>query len=439
MIFSNELIKWSATITIITIVILVVSFQPESVQAQDDSYSLRVQKVTNMEGLVAFWDFVKREDKSSNRFIAHVPKGERYTYALDAGNYVREYWGRGEKASYDDFPLMNRGPFGQAIRIVDEEDPYFRPLLYVPRSRLHNTPLDIKGKGKSLTVVVWAIRESGNHALAGIWHEGTDLREQSTVDIKKVVRGQRQYGLFAGLDVEGSACGHISENGASSFMNRYALNKAHSEDRAPMIPADTSDHVLDQSWHTFAMTFDHTQNEVTAWLDGVAGDRWFENPQDHPLYSSIAEAWLQGYLNDITGIQSGEDSTFPSDQYFKPPEETALSVTLVEETAQQRTEIREYEYTRVKVTIQKGSDGEDRIISRKLVAVRINPWWFPHGIYAPQELENGGPFTIGRTIHSARLVGFTGWIGGVAVFDRALRKEELILLSTFGKTVIPKP
>jgi len=35
------------------------------------------------------------------------------------------------------------------------------------------------------------------------------------------------------------------------------------------------------------------------------------------------------------------------------------------------------------------------------------------------------PFTIGRVIHSSRGVGFTGWIGGVAVFDRALTAEEL--------------
>ena len=42
-----------------------------------------------------------------------------------------------------------------------------RPFLFVPRARLHDSPLDIKGAGKSVTVVVWAIRESGNHALAG--------------------------------------------------------------------------------------------------------------------------------------------------------------------------------------------------------------------------------------------------------------------------------
>ncbi|RFC47576.1 MAG: hypothetical protein DVB23_001057 [Verrucomicrobia bacterium] len=55
---------------------------------------------------------------------------------------------------------MERGPFGEAIRIRAEENPDFRPFLYVPRARLQDSPLDIKGAGKSVTVVVWAIRES---------------------------------------------------------------------------------------------------------------------------------------------------------------------------------------------------------------------------------------------------------------------------------------
>merc|ERR1712000_357041 len=92
----------------------------------------------------------------------------------------------GRDASYDDFPLLDRGPFGQAIQIRKEADPDFRPFLYIPRQRLHNTPLDIKGDGKSVTVLVWEIRESGSHALAGIWHEGTDIKEKSTEGIQKV-------------------------------------------------------------------------------------------------------------------------------------------------------------------------------------------------------------------------------------------------------------
>ena len=55
----------------------------------------------------------------------------------------------------------------------------------------------------------------------------------------------------------------------------------------------------------------------------------------------------------------------------------------------------------------------------------LNPWWYPHDLYAPPDARSGGPFTIGRVIHSSRSVGFTGWIGGVAVFNRALDAAEL--------------
>lgn len=76
--------------------------------------------------------------------------------------------------------------------------------------------------------------------------------------------------------------------------------------------------------------------------------------------------------------------------------------------------------------------------SRDLVGLRLNPWWFPHDIYTPKNDGSGGPFTIGRVIHSSRGVGFTGWIGGVAVFNRALTAEELRRLTAIGPP-IPMP
>lgn len=66
---------------------------------------------------------------------------------------------------------------------------------------------------------------------------------------------------------------------------------------------------------------------------------------------------------------------------------------------------------------------------RDLAGLRLNPWWYPHGLYAPPADGSGGPFTIGRVIHSGRSVGFTGWIGGVAVYDRALDAGELARLA----------
>jgi hypothetical protein len=388
----------------------------------------RAAAVTQTPGCVAFWDFVKREPGGARRFTAHVPEGAKTDYPLDAGNYVRDYWGVGREATYADFPLLGRGPFGQAVRIVKETDPDFRPFLFVPRSRLHDTPLDIKGAGKSVTVIVWAIRESGNHALAGIWHEGTDLKQQETAGIAKIERGQRQYALFAGLNKQGSACGHVSENGASSFLNKYALHKCNSAALSPAVTADAPAAALDAAWQCFAMTFDHQKDELTGWLNGVAGDRWQEQPQKDGLLSFAANAWLQGRLRREPGQQPGEDPAFPPAQFYNPPEEIPVAVQVVSEEAGERVELREYGYTKVKVTLRGG-----RETARDLVALRLNPWWYPHGIYTPVNDGSGGPFTIGRVIHSSRGVGFTGWIGGVAVFDRALSAEELARLSDVGR------
>lgn len=389
-----------------------------------DTTADRVASVTALPGLVAFWDFVQREPDGERRFTAHVPAGSPTDYPLDAGNYIKDFWGTGREATYADFPLLGRGPFGQAIRIVKESDPDFRPLLLVPRARLHDTPLDIKGAGKSVTVVVWAVRESGNHALAGIWHEGTDLKQTETASIAKVERGQRQYALFAGLNKAGSACGHVSENGASSFLNKYALHKSNSLGIAPEVPADSPAEVLDASWQCFAMTFDHERDELTGWLNGVAGERWLEHPKRDGLIKSAYNAYLQGHYAKLPGKQDGEDETFPKDQYYNPPEGEPLSVTVLRESAGERVELREHRYTKIEVTLREGKE-----VSRDLVALRLNPWWYPHDLYTPKDDGSGGPFTIGRVIHSSRSVGFTGWIGGVAVFDRALGAEELAALS----------
>ena len=407
----------------------------------DAVYSDRVATVAGTPGCVAFWDFVQREPGGAHRFTAHVPAGAKNAFALDAGNYVHDYWGEGRVATYADFPLLGRGPFGEAIRIRKETEATFRPFLHVPRSRLHNSPIDLKGAGQSVTVVVWAIRESGNHALAGIWHEGTDLKQNETASIKKVERGQRQYALFAGLNKEGSACGHVSENGASSFLNKYALHKCNSADVSPTVPAESPAAVLDASWQCFAMTYNHATHELTGWLNGRAGDRWLENPKNDTLIKSAYNAWLQGRLHREPGLQPGEDPAFPPDQFYNPPEDQVVATKILSESADERVELREFRYTRLKVTLRKGADGKFAEANRDLVALRLNPWWFsPDHLYTPANDGTGGPFTIGRVIHSGRSVGFTGWIGGVAVYNRALNADELARVSAIGREApIPAP
>jgi hypothetical protein len=388
-----------------------------------------VATVVNTPGCVAFWDFVKREPAGIRRFTAHVPAGSANDFPLDAGNYVKEFWGEGRDATYEDFPMLGRGPFGNAILFRNEKDATFRPLLSVPRSRLHDTPLDIKGADKSVSVVVWAIRESGNHALAGIWHEGTDLKQEETKGLQKVERGQRQYALFAGLNKSGSACGHISENGAGSFEYKYALHKCNSSGLSPEVPSDSPAGVIDGAWQCFAMTFDDATDELTGWLNGVSGDCWLDNPKEDGHLRHAYNAYMQGHFNRVPGEQDGEDADFPKASCYNPPEGEPISIKILRESADERIELREHAYTKIEVILRKGGGGKFIETGRDLVAIRLNPWWYPHGIYAPKDASSGGPFTIGRVIHSSRDVGFTGWIAGVAVFDRALGARELAKLA----------
>ena len=177
------------------------------------------------------------------------------------------------------------------------------------------------------------------------------------------------------------------------------------------------------------MTFDDSTDEITGWLNGVSGERWLGSPGQVPLLSSATNAYMQGHWNRMAGIQKGENPEFPADQYYNPPEDEPASVEVVVDNANERIEIREYRYTKVRVTLTKHASGEFAESGRHVIALRTNPWWYPHGIYSPADSQSGGPFTIGRVIHTSRSVGFTGWIGGVAVFDRALDASELSELS----------
>jgi hypothetical protein len=405
---------------------------PRSFVSGESACRLRVEGVMRTPGFVALWDFVRREPGGGRRFVAHTPGGSDSAYALDAANYVRDYWGQGREAGYADFPLLGRGPFGEAILIRRESDPAFRPLLLVPRARLHDTPLDIKGRGKSVTLVVWAIRESGEHALAGVWHEGTDLKQESTAGVRRVERGRRQYALFAGLNREGAACGHVSENGGASFGHIYALHKSNTADLSVGVPSDSPPEVLDAAWRAFGMTLDSDRSELTAWLDGSPSECWLDDVKAN--LPPVHAAWLQGALRLRPGCRPGEepDARFPEDQVYAPPEDAPVAVRLTSESSAARVEVREYRYSRVRVHLRKEAGGRMTEVFRELVGIRLNPWWYPHGIYSPPDATNGGPFTIGRVIHSCRAVGFTGWIGGVAVFDRALGPSEMLRLATLA-------
>lgn len=369
------------------------------VQAADPmaaEYQRRVDRVTSIRGFVALWDFVKRDGSGDGaRFDAHQPKSSKFDFRLDPLNYVRTYWGEGREATVADFPLLGRGPFGQAIRLRNEADVNFRPCLLVPRERLHGSRLDVKGEGQSVTLIAWVIRESGNHAVAGIWHEG--LHKSPTSTSVRTEQGKRQYALFGGLAANaGASAAHVSENGGASFGDRYARNLSVTPELLPTVSVDASGEELDQAWSVMGLVFDNKANTVTSYLNGKASEYWIDEPAKHPFFRWPAHAWTQDE-------QGGAVPGFPDDQHYRPPNA----------------------FTKVRVTSTS---------KRELVALRVNPFWFPHDLYTPPTETDGGPFTIGRVIHTSRNVGFTGYIGGIAVFDRALSGKDMARLANLCRT-----
>lgn len=342
--------------------------------AAEPNYEARVDAIRKTPGFVALWDFVKR---SGDRFVAHQHPRDKADLALDPVNYVLDYWNEGRAATMADFPQHKQGPFGNAVEFRAETDLNFRPVLLVPRQRFHNSRIDVKGAGKSVTLLAWVRRTSGNHAIAGIWHEGTDLHANSK-QATRVERGMRQYALFAGLAANnGASAAHVSENGSSSFGDKYARNISVTPEK------------LAEAWAMVGLRFDNKANTVSSSIDGIETEYWIDNPNTHPFFKWPAKGWREGS--------------------YTPPESKPLrrEKTSADELFTDR-------FTKVLVT--------DNGSKRQLVALKANPFWFPHDLYTP---ETGGPFTIGRVIHSSRGTGFIGLIGGVAVFDRALTPKQL--------------
>ena len=379
------------------IAICLLGVVPLLAESSAAEYQRRVNLVRKTPGFVALWDFVKRQ---GGQFAAHQSPGDSSDFRLDAVNYVRDYWGEGRAATYEDFPLLGKGPFGEAVEFREESDRTFRPCLLVPRERLHNTGLDVKGPGRSVSMVIWVLRRSGDHAIAGIWHEGTDLLVDGKA-VPRSERGKRQYAMFAGLGAnKGASAVHVSENGASSFGDKYARNLAVTPESIPV------------EWTAVGFTFDNERNQVTAYIDGKATEYWIDNPQKHPFFRWPAAGWTQAH--------QPIDPAFPKAQFYEPPEAKPRKRIRLGDGV----ELEEYAYTKVRV---------NREGRRELAALKANPFWFPHDLYNPQRPEDGGPFTIGRVIHTSRSVGFTGYIGGVAVFSRALTPKQMRKLSQIGK------
>ena len=398
----------------------------------------RVDLVRQIPGLVALWDFVQRREswQTHNPFISIPGKSNGRAYELEPRNISLDFWHQGPKATLADFELLGRGPFGQAVRFSNPRSKEQLPVLAVPRKSLHDSPLDIKGKGKSVTLVVWLLYERGNHAIAGMWHEGTITPKGEPPKVKEP--GKRQFGLFAGLQANKGGIGaHISENGGASFGDIYARHLASAPTKMKKIKPDTKPTDSDSYWNAVGMVFHNEENRVTAYVNGLAEEVWVENPKESRFFQHAYRAWQQGQLAAIDGIQPGEDVNYPRDQFYRPPEDKPVETKIFERTSDRVVRLETYPFTKVEATYQVQSDGTlGKPLKRELVALKSNPYYFGSDIYAPKSIEQGGPFTIGRVIHSNRHATLSAWIGGVAVFDRALSDHEMKRLATIGKCLV---
>jgi len=399
------------------------------------TYQRRVQMVRHMPGLVAFWDFVQREDgpAGSGQFVAYTATDAR-GYPLEPHNVSRDFWHDGAETTLADFPLLGRGPFGQAVQFRAPKAQNDLPVLLVPRTKLHDTPLDVKGPDKSVSMVVWLIYQEGAHAIAGIWHEGTVSPPKDLPAVVRV-RGQRQYGMFAGLGANPGGVGaHVSENGLASFGDPYARHMAVTSEKMMRVNPDAVSDILDTGWSVVGFVYDNAKRTVTAYLNGVATEYWIDAPANSRFYQSAARAWSQARMARLPGLQPGEDPSFPRDQFYEPPENAPLSENILSESGDERVVIRVYEFTKVRVTLRKNANGQfSEVGSAELVALKANPYWFGHDIYTPANAEVGGPFTIGRVIHSNRHETLSGYFGGVAVFAQALAPEQMAELAQIGR------
>ena len=401
----------------------------------------RVDRVKQIPGLVALWDFVQRKDswKTDNPFISIPGDSKGQVYELEPRNISLDFWHQGPKATLADFKLLGRGPFGQAVRFDDPLSKDNLPVLSVPRKKLHDSALDIKGKGKSVTMVVWMLYEKGNHAIAGMWHEGTVTPKNEPPVVKEP--GKRQYGLFAGLQAHRGGIGaHISENGGSSFGNIYARHLAATPRKMKKIKPGMKAADSDLYWNAVGMVFNNEENSVTAYLNGSTEEIWEENPKSSRFFQYTYNAWLQGQLAAQNGIQPGEDVNFPKDQFYNLPEGKPLKVKILKKASDRIVRLETYPFSKIEATYEFNADGAlGKTLKRDLVALKSNPYFFGYDIYAPKTIEQGGPFTIGRVIHSNRHATLSAWIGGVAIFDRALSSEEMKKLAAIGNcSAVPK-
>lgn len=391
-----------------------------------------------MPGLIAFWNFDHMENDSWNSHYDENTTEQSFPIFLkqigDSIDYTVNDW------PYDDNDSKiltdDSGPFEHAIR-------FNRGHIYgsVPRSLYADTPLNLHGRG-AFTMVAWVKFIGERHMVAGIWDEGGWDR----------YKGRRQVALFTGLFNQKGVIGHVSATGAASYPQSKIDGSQYARIRAIDGQAFEND-----EWICMAMSYDPQQNLVKAYLNGkmtqyrltdpVAEDvfKFTEEQISNPLFfdqsiygpynfvlkfngydlssAGVSQHLLQVNLNEAYLVYNqdgpGKSKTkFRIDFDIRRSGRSLLDYNL----------IFEIEGLEQKVLLP----NELKVAFGDQIYVSLEEWkngsWKQVGSQLVKQISEGAPFTIGRALglaseeieHGSQL-----YVDGVAVFNRALRDEEL--------------
>lgn len=397
----------------------------------------RVEQVSEMSGLVAFWEFGNPQGGMWQSVFDASTSATAYPLYLrrigDDTRYTLDTWPYTDTDSQ--VKTVSSGPFGHAL--------YFNQgYIYAesPRSNFDSGPLDLNGR-QPFTLVSWMCFSGKRHMVAGIWDEGGWDK----------YGGRRQAALFGGLFGRNGITAHISATGASSYPQSTAPGSQYARERA----LDGANFSNDQ-WVCMAMTFDPATQEVKAWLNGVATPLDLGDPVKNDVFNNTNPKEANPYL-------------------FKWPVYSPRSFILKYNGYNVRTEgvyehwievkVKEGKFTygrsapadptqSFKVSVGVTRDGNP--LSGSPLEVKVSPGselslptgsvlqqgdeittslfvqqdteWERVGSEISYSIPEGAPFTLGRALglgteplgHGSQL-----YMDGVAVFNRVLDAEEL--------------
>ncbi len=394
-------------------------------------------RVAELEGLVAFWDFETEQNGAYRSIYNAVDIQKSYPIYLrqigDPNRYSSASWPYDEEMAA--LKIDRTGPFGYAIR-------FNLGYIYgeVPRNEFDQTSLDVGGENPFI-IVAWVKFEGNRHMVAGIWDEGGWNR----------YAGRRQAALFAGLFNQKGVIAHISSTGAASFPQSSVDGSQYARIRA--IDGQAFEN---GEWVAMAMTFDPQDNKVRAYLNGeMTASRVLdpviedvlqqeEIPLSNPLEFSVPIYLPSSFQLKFNGY---DFKNSPLKEHFLWVDLNAKTVqyqiTGATDGKQYRVEIdvlrdgssllRE----RIEVDVSGGDvlklqtqyDFEygDVVVTRLLALA--GEQWIQVGTVLEHEYSEGAPFTFGRALgldedgidHGSSEL----YVDGVAVYNRVLSLDEL--------------